>query len=75
MKLSTYSTLLFALFILLLLTAPLEASTVDCSSSALLAGWFDFVPGGDSRPTRTTVIRVAALGMVLALIIMYRSKH
>jgi len=68
--------LFLALLLLFALTADVSASPSPARSHLVApqAAWFDFMPE-TGRPTRTTVIRVAAVGMVLALFIMYRNKH
>ena len=70
------SRLFLAILLLFAFTADSPASPPPARSRLVAprAGWFDFVPDV-GRPTRTTVIRVAAVGMVLALFIMYRNKH
>ena len=69
------SLLHFLLVVLLLagLARPARASAPS-PSSPLYAEWLENVNIG--RPSnRTTVVRIAALGMALALFIMFRSKH
>lgn len=70
--------LLFALILSLALTAEVSAApspgTTPRGFNAPQAVWFDWLPLS-FRPTRTSVIRVAAVGMALGLFIMYRSKH
>ncbi len=59
----------------LALSGPAEAAPVAPAATAPIAGWFDWVPVGSGGVTRTTVVRIACLGMILALFIMYRNKH
>jgi hypothetical protein len=56
------------------LTPNIPASSSQPHSSPVFAEWLSNVNIG--RPSnRTTVIRIAALGMALALFIMYYKKH
>jgi len=76
------SRLFLVLLLILILTPDLVARPASRASAGSFGGspptvyaeWFDFVPV-NSRPTRTTVIRITALAMVFALFIMYRTKH
>lgn len=64
------------LILLLGLSGNLSASAAapQPRSSPLFAEWLENISVG--RPSnRTTVIRIAALGMALALFIMYYKKH
>jgi hypothetical protein len=65
--------LVIVIVLFLLLTAPLGAAPVPVDSPVS--------PNPASSPllainaNRTNVVRIAALGMALALFIMYRTKH
>ena len=68
--------LLLAIFLCLALSADAAAAPGPARPrlAAPQAAWFEFMPDM-GRPTRTSVIRIAAVGMALALFIMYRNKH
>jgi hypothetical protein len=73
------TSLLYALLLALglstnLAAAPSHAVPPSSQPAMVHAEWFDFVPV-NSRPSRTTVVRVTALAMAFALFIMLRSKH
>jgi hypothetical protein len=66
--------LLLAIFLCLALSADAPAAPPSPRLAAPQAAWFEWMPDM-GRPTRTSVIRIAAVGMALALFIMYRNKH
>jgi hypothetical protein len=70
---SSFSRLVLILILMLGLTPTLPAAPQP-AVSPVYAEWLSNVNVG--RPSnRTTVIRIAALGMALALFIMYYKKH
>ena len=71
------SRLVLALVLLAALTAGLSAAAVPADRPVVAAGAVPakFLDTSRVSTNRTTVVRIAAVGMALALMIMYRSKH